>query len=256
MADLDFEQHTANDIHFFSRHVPALLASSITASQNNPTIVDVGCGDGHLVWSINEAGLIAVGSNVIGIDISPRRIQRFRSLTGFEAILADGHLMPTLESASVDLALSTMVIEHIPDEHGHAEELARILKPGGLLYLSTVVRKRGAWYFRKAPDGRRVLDPTHLREYSSSSIVLEILESAGFLIKEKHLSRLIFPIAYPFIRWIHRKWPINDVQRFFLKRSTNWMEKFAVPIPRYRAIEIVAQKPFTSPNNRPLEDQI
>ena len=120
--------------------------------------------------------------------------------------------------------------------------MARIVRPGGLLYLTTVIRKRGAWYFRKAPDGRRVLDPTHLREYPSPGVVLRMVEAAGFVVREQRLTRLVFPIAHPLVRWLHARWPIRDVQRLFLKRSTGWLEWLALPIPRYRAIEIVAQR--------------
>ena len=36
--------------------------------------------------------------------------------------------------------------------------------------------------------------------------------------------------------------PIKDVQRIFLKSSNAWLEAFALPIPRYRSIEILAQR--------------
>ena len=135
-----------------------------------------------------------------------------------------------------------MVIEHVPDDLGHVRELARITRPGGMLYLSTVIRKRGAWYFRKAPDGRRVLDPTHLREYPSVGNVTRLIEAGGFVIREQRLTRLVFPIAHPLVRWLHARRPIKDVQCLFLKRSTGWLETLALPIPRYRAIEKVAQR--------------
>jgi SAM-dependent methyltransferase len=182
------------------------------------------------------------GSRVIGVDISPIRLRRFSALTGFQGLLADGHHIPTLGNGSVDLALSTMVIEHVSDDVGYVGELARIIRPGGWLYLTTVIRKRGAWYFRKAPDGRRVLDPTHLREYSDADVVIRLIAAAGFVVTEQRLTRLVFPIAHPLIRWLHAKRPITDVQRLFLKRSTGWLEWLALPIPRYRAIELLAQR--------------
>jgi SAM-dependent methyltransferase len=244
MTEVDFDQYSEQSIHFFSRRVPELLTKSIKHIGPSATLVDFGCGDGHLVWALSETGQISPNNRVFGVDISPIRLRRFQELTGFQGIMADGHLIPALETASVDLALSTMVIEHVPDDLGHVRELARITRPGGMMYMTTVIRKRGAWYFRKAPDGRRVLDPTHLREYASEGDVIRMIEKAGFVISEQRLSRLVFPLAHPLIRWLHARRPIKDVQRLFLKRFTGWIEILALPIPRYRAIEIVAKRAF------------
>lgn len=242
MADVDFDQYSEQSIHFFSRRVPKLLVPWIRLDGPDATLVDVGCGDGQLIWALLNNGYILPGSRVFGADISPIRLRRFQALTGFQGLLADGHCIPALATGSIDLALSTMVIEHVPDDLGHVQELARITRPGGMLYLTTVIRKRGAWYFRKAPDGRRVLDPTHLREYPSAGDVTRLIEAGGFVIREQRLSRLVFPIAHPLVRWLHARRPIKDVQRFFLKRCNGWLETLALPIPRYRAIEIVAER--------------
>lgn len=247
MTDIDFDQYSQQSVHFFSRKVPELLAHSLARIGPEATLVDVGCGDGHIVWALSQAGHIPAGSRVIGVDISPIRLRRFSALTNFESLMADGHHIPALASASVDLAMSTMVIEHVPDDLGHVLELARIIRPDGLLYLSTVIRKRGAWYFRKAPDGRRVLDPTHLREYPSVDAVIRLIEAGGFVIRQQRLTRLVFPIAHPLVRWWHARRPIPDVQRLFLRRSTAWLEALALPIPRYRSIEMVAQRVAAPP---------
>lgn len=242
MKDIDFDQHSEQSVHFFSRKIPRILDKWLRQSNLKQSIVDVGCGDGQLLWSLSENGRISRESQVIGVDISPIRLRRFEKLTGFTGVLGDGHLLPLIGSGTVDVALSTMVIEHIPDDLGHLLEASRIVRDGGMLYLTTVIRKRGAWYFRKSSDGRRVLDPTHLREYSSVEEVTRLVEQAGFRLQEQKLTRLWFPIIYPFVRWIHAVRPINGVQRMFLERPARWLVYLALPIPRYRAIEIIAQR--------------
>lgn len=242
MSQSDFEEYSQKSIHFFSRHVPPLLVKALSLIQSNPTVVDVGCGDGHLVWSLSENSHIAVNSRIIGVDMSPIRVRRFSELTGYPGIVAEGHHIPGLADESVDLTISTMVLEHVPDELEYLAELARITRRGGWLYLSTVIRKSGAWYFRKAPDGRRVIDSTHLREYPSVDSVVKLLEASGFTVNDQCLTRLIFPIAHPVVRLLHAWRPIKEVQRIFLNPAYAWIEKLALPIPRYRSIELLATR--------------
>lgn len=246
MSEVDFEKYSEQSVHFFSRKIPDLLAKALDHFGPAATLADIGCGDGHLVWTLLDSGRITPATHVYGVDISPVRLHRFCSLTGFQGILAHEGEISELDAGCIDLTLSTMVIEHVPDDLTYARELARITRHGGWLYLSTVIRKRGAWYFRKAPDGRRVLDPTHLREYPSADAVLKVLKAAGFAVKEQRVSRLFFPIVHPIVRWLHARWPIANVHTVFLKRHINWLEVFALPIPRYRSIEILAQRSDTS----------
>jgi len=242
MSEVNFDEHSEQSVHFFDRRVPPLLSEALARLGSASTIVDVGCGDGHLVWALAATGSLPRDAKVIGVDLSPVRRQRFQALTGHPAIAPDGHAIPALASATMDLTMSTMVIEHVADDLGHARELARITRPGGLLYLSTVIRKRGAWYFRKAPDGRRVLDPTHLREYASADDVLRLVRAGGFAVRHVRISRLVFPVAHPLVRWWNARHRIEDVQRFFLKPATAWLEAIALPIPRYRSIEVIAER--------------
>jgi 2-polyprenyl-3-methyl-5-hydroxy-6-metoxy-1,4-benzoquinol methylase len=242
LSESDFERYSERSVHFFSRKVPQLLMKAMRSAAPAPTLVDVGCGDGHMVWALSDRGLVQQDFRVIGVDISPIRLRRFEALTGHQGLMGEGNGVPALPDETADITLSTMVIEHIPDDAAHARELARITRPGGWLYLSTVIRKPGAWYFRKAPDGRRVLDPTHLREYATPAEVTRMVESAGFVIRETQLTRLVFPIAAPLVRWWHALWPIRDVQRIFVRPATSWLEAVGLPIPRYRAIEILAQR--------------
>ncbi len=242
MSEVNFEEYSQQSVHFFSRKVPRLLSQAVQGAGRGASIVDVGCGDGHMVWALLETGCIEPSAKVVGVDLSELRVQRFERLTGFSGMQAQGDFIPSLDTGGTDLTLSTMVIEHIPDDAGHVRELARITKPGGWLYLSTVIRKPGAWYFRKAPDGRRVLDPTHLREYADVQTVVDMVEAGGFVVKQRLLTRLFFPIAHPFVRLVHARRPVVDVQRIFLTPFGRLLELAALPIPRYRSIELLAQR--------------
>ncbi len=238
----DFAKHAEQCVHFFTRSVPERLRRHLVRLEDGGRVVDVGCGDGQLVWSLLNSGVLPGTANVVGVDVSPIRVQRFRELTGCDALLADGQDLSVLPTGSVDFCISTMVMEHVPSDQAYARELARITRAGGTLYLTTVLRKRGAWYFRKAPDGRRVLDPTHLREYGSPDPVIETLVGAGFKVVDFGLERLLFPVLHPLVRWWNAIAPIPGVQRLFLSQPWSSLEHIGLPIPRYRAIELILER--------------
>jgi 2-polyprenyl-3-methyl-5-hydroxy-6-metoxy-1,4-benzoquinol methylase len=238
----EFEQHARHTVHFFSRRVPLRLREMILAQATPFHLLDVGCGDGQLVSALVANGLLPAGSSVTGVDISRVRLERFTALTGWPAVLADGGSLSALPCDHADVVVSTMVMEHVEDDAGYVRAIARVTRPGGFVFLTTVLRRPGAWYFRRSPDGRRVLDPTHVREYGSVAEVLQAVEGSGLLVREVGLERLVFPILAPVVRHWHARRPIHDVQRLFLRQPWAALEAIGLPIPRYREIQLVLQR--------------
>jgi SAM-dependent methyltransferase len=100
-------------------------------------VLDAGCGGGGMPLSLAEEAQM-----VVGIDPAERfqdagvRLGRERSLTNLHFALADGMALPFPER-SFDLVLSHAVIEHVADAPLYLRECARVLAPGGHVYLST-----------------------------------------------------------------------------------------------------------------------
>jgi len=97
-------------------------------------VLDVACGEGY------GSALLARGAaSVVGIDISPQAIDHAKAayapLGNVEFVCASCTELP-LESASIDVAVSFETLEHIAEQARFADELARVLKPGGVLLLS------------------------------------------------------------------------------------------------------------------------
>ena len=100
-------------------------------------ILDAGCGGGGMPLSFaEEAG------RVVGIDLAPRFTEAGHTLAAEHGLRnlhfarADGQALP-FQDASFDMVLSHAVIEHVADAALYMRELARVLKPGGTMYLST-----------------------------------------------------------------------------------------------------------------------
>ena len=113
------------------------LRSSRGGTANNPlTVLNVGCGAGTecQIWA-------ELGHSVTGIDISEPLVQLARtraSAQGFEIHFDVGSAtdLPYAEHA-FDVCLIPQLLEHVQDWQKCLDEGVRVLRPGGLLYLST-----------------------------------------------------------------------------------------------------------------------
>ena len=100
-------------------------------------ILDAGCGGGGMPLSLAEEAQL-----VVGIDPVERFpdagvvLGRERSLRNLHFALADGMYLP-FRDGTFDVVLSHAVIEHVADAPLYLRECARVLAPGGRLYLST-----------------------------------------------------------------------------------------------------------------------
>ncbi|MGW8247118.1 MAG: malonyl-ACP O-methyltransferase BioC [Acidiferrobacterales bacterium] len=120
------------------------------------TIVDVGCGTGYCTRALQKTYPRA---QVTGIDLAPAMVaQAKRQRRWFgrnpDFQVGDAHTLELADN-SVDLLLSSLTIQWC-DTDKVLQEFARVLKPGGLLLLSsfgpdTLMELRQAW---QAVDAR------------------------------------------------------------------------------------------------------
>lgn len=96
------------------------------------TVLEAGCGEGY------GADLIAgVAERVIGLDYDDAAVAHVRSrYPRVESIQGNLAELP-LPDASVDVVVNFQVIEHLWDQAQFIGECARVLRPGGVLMIST-----------------------------------------------------------------------------------------------------------------------
>lgn len=99
-------------------------------------VVDVGCGAGtqSMLWAQR-------GHRVRGLDVNRALIELARHRAGDAGLqvqfdVGTATALP-YESASADVVLSPELLEHVVDWERCLSEAARLVRPGGLLYLST-----------------------------------------------------------------------------------------------------------------------
>ena len=96
-------------------------------------VVDLGCGRGD---SVDVFRKHASDVTWVGIDIGDSMEAQQRTRRDAQFLYYDGWDIP-LADASVDVVYSHQVLEHVRDPSFHVGEIARVLRPGGVLIGST-----------------------------------------------------------------------------------------------------------------------
>lgn len=133
-------------LSFLDRQVPTLTG----------TVLDVGCG--HQPYRSLFASAPGV-DRYIGLDLPPTRYQR-------PDLVWEGTAMP-LRTSSVDTAVATELLEHVPDPRLLLAEVHRVLRPGGRLLLTVPF----LWPLHDVPDDELRYTPFRLER---------VLGEAGF----------------------------------------------------------------------------
>ena len=131
-------------------------------------VLDVGCGDGATAQELALAG-----AKVLCADVAEEPLRR-AGARGLQTLLVSPDGDWPLANASFDGVWAGEVIEHVLDTAGWFSEVRRVLRPGGVLSLSTPDHGRLRRLSHALLPGafERCFDPLadHLRFYTARSI--------------------------------------------------------------------------------------
>jgi ubiquinone/menaquinone biosynthesis C-methylase UbiE len=126
-------------------------------------VLDWGCGWGQVTAMLREEGVDAVAFDYRADLAAPTT----EPLERFPAI--DAHLSPDpvrlpFDDASFDTVLSCGVLEHVDDPDASLDEIGRVLRPGGIFYVTNlpnrysytekIARLLGLYYHGQLPNDR------------------------------------------------------------------------------------------------------
>lgn len=96
--------------------------------RSTPSILDIGAGQGALSARLQEAG-----ARVCACDVVPEQFD----VTGidFRAVTSDGRL--PFEDRAFDVVVAIEVVEHVDGHDRFFAEVARVLRPGGIMMFTT-----------------------------------------------------------------------------------------------------------------------
>ena len=201
--------------------------------QRGASVLDVGCFNGYMSLLGHLLGFEVTGSDALGFG-DRQMIFRDFGIAFLEANLNDPKPFAEVASSNYDAVIFAEIFEHILNHPlGVLKELARVLKPGGLLVITTpnpstitnaarlLLDRYTLWGTESFGEVQKFGDSgsicqadIHYREYRTSEVT-DLLKKAGFTVgtvsyltmgspvNEKALKRIVKRSCAPLF---HRRW--------------------------------------------------
>jgi SAM-dependent methyltransferase len=143
--------------------VPERIPLFQVAIGRGKRVLDLGCRSGALTRHILE------GNELVGLDVDAAALAKASDL-GIEPVQANVEEPLPFEDASFDAVVAGELFEHLQFPAALVAEIARVLRPGGVLVGSVpnAFRLQGRLRFLlgRAPED----DPTHLQMFSPTAM--------------------------------------------------------------------------------------
>ena len=133
------------------------------AADSHTRILDWGCGWGQVSHMLQRAGLTVESFDYRGPH-SPDAMTELPRFPHLSAYIGSDPIRLPYADASFDAVLSCGVLEHVQDPDESLEELKRVLRPRGMLYvyklpnrasyLERIAKLMGLYYHGQAPHDR------------------------------------------------------------------------------------------------------
>jgi len=154
------------------------------------SLLDWGCGLGQVSDLLLRARLNVTSFDYRGAS-APDAIVALALFPGVRAYVSSDPRSLPYEDASFDAVLSCGVLEHVLDPDASLDELARVLRPGGTLYVYKLpnrfsylekIAKRIGLYYHGAEPHELLYTPATARA---------LLERHGYTIREVRLANML-----------------------------------------------------------------
>jgi 2-polyprenyl-6-hydroxyphenyl methylase/3-demethylubiquinone-9 3-methyltransferase len=192
-------------VEFICRHLS--LCDNATADRNTRPlegldIADIGCGGGILSESLAQ-----LGAKVIAVDPTPTSIEIARKHAAGSNLAIDYRAITAEDLVSsgqqFDAVMAIELIDHVDHQQAFVDTLGKLVKPGGLLFFSTINR--------------------NIKSYVLAILIAEYM--LGWIQRGMHTYRK-FVKPEELSRWI-REAGMDEIDRAgmtFMLHTGNWRE--------------------------------
>jgi SAM-dependent methyltransferase len=181
--------------------------------------LNAGCGEGLYSSFLESFSGI---SRITNLDLTLPLIQNQRSDSRHISIQGSLTSLPFKDN-SFDCCLCSEVVEHIEEDTVAISELARVLRPNGILLISV-------------PTPPAPYDPAHVREGYTISELSELLTSNGLMIV-RHTNCFYISMRILFLLW---RWQSNT----FGKNGKNYFPRLLMIFVSYLDRHLKLGKPW------------
>jgi SAM-dependent methyltransferase len=162
-------------------------------------ILDIGCGDGALALELLQRG----ASSVTGCDLDPRMVAHAAAEAGRRSatvrfVMADAERLPFRDD-SFDLVTMITVLAFMARPQAAAQEIARVLRPGGGLVIGDL-GKWSLWAISRRVRGRLGTAPLWKGARFRSAGELGALVAAAGLRIDYRAGAIYYPRSAPIAR--------------------------------------------------------
>jgi 2-polyprenyl-6-hydroxyphenyl methylase / 3-demethylubiquinone-9 3-methyltransferase len=154
--------------------------------------LDVGCGGGLLSEALARAGATVTGIDLAADSLEVARLHQAESgLAGIRYLRSTAEDLGATEAGAYDVVTCLEVLEHVPDPASTIAACARLVRPGGDVFFSTINRNAAAYLVtvvgaeyllgilpRGTHDYARFIRPSELDGWARQA-GLELLDLAG-----------------------------------------------------------------------------
>jgi SAM-dependent methyltransferase len=157
-------EQTRPDIFYGALAADAVGHVSQFAPLRDAVVLDVGGGPGYF-----RAAFESAGSTYFTVDADAGELAGLGEI-GPGTVVASGMQLPFAD-ASVDICYSSNVLEHVSDPWRMADEMVRVTRPGGLVFISYTVwfgpwggHETAPWHYLGGRRARRRYHRVHGHE--------------------------------------------------------------------------------------------
>ncbi len=148
------------------------------------TVLDVGSGGGLICepFARHGADVLGIDASALSVEVAKRHAESQSLDITYQHQLAEDK---AAEGGQYDIVINAEVVEHVPDQQALIAQCARMVKPGGLLFLATlnrtvksyIVAIIGAEYvMRYLPigthDWKKFVKPEELNAWTGDNLTL------------------------------------------------------------------------------------